>query len=143
MKIMTKGNQVLGVYPDTASPFPNKEQNEVLLIYGRVLETPELTHMSGPRRGFKDVSEIFTFSEIQEMKINAVKVHYGDLITEKYPVYKQMNIARLAAPYTQDDLDEMNNFIDGLRNKSNNHEAALKAIDVNLLEGLLLYNIYE
>ena len=52
-------------------------------------------------------------------KINKFKSLCEEEILQEYPLYKQININRLADGYSQEDLDAMTVFIDTRREKSN------------------------
>lgn len=43
----------------------------------------------------------------------------NQLIEEKYPIYKQLNITNLLTPYTEIDRDDMKIFIENIREISN------------------------
>lgn len=57
-------------------------------------------------------------NELEHFKsvhIESVKLAAKNKITSVYPIEKQLNILRLGSGFTQQDLDQMNEFIDGIR----------------------------
>lgn len=64
---------------------------------------------------FKDFR---TVKEIEEQRITLIKSKANEIIEEKYPLFKQLNIIRVGG----DELKIMTNFIDGIRKISNDAE---------------------
>jgi len=69
-------------------------------------------------------------SDCIDLTIQVVKSYCGNLILDRYPAYKQSNIAMLLG-YEQSDLDAMREYILGVREASNEIEEILKKIDTN------------
>lgn len=66
----------------------------------------------------------------EEQRIQAIKSKAAELIRNKYPDYKQLNIIRVAGV----ELEEMTAYIDGIRAISNEAEASgIKVEDVQWL----------
>ena len=69
----------------------------------------------------------FTEKEIEAQRIQSIKQKAYELITSKYPDYKQLNIIRVGGI----ELEEMTAYIDGIRAISNEAEkSGTKAEDV-------------
>lgn len=56
-----------------------------------------------------------TLDEIEQERIIAINNKVEEIITKPYPIYKQLNIRGQLSPYTIDDLEIMNMFIDTAR----------------------------
>lgn len=56
-----------------------------------------------------------TLEEIEEARIISINNKVEEIITKPYPFYKQLNIRGQLLPYTIDDLENMNMFIDTTR----------------------------
>lgn len=56
-----------------------------------------------------------TEEEIDDIRIIAINNKVEEIITKPYPIYKQLNIRGQLSPYTIDDLEIMNMFIDTAR----------------------------
>lgn len=73
-----------------------------------------------------------TEEELEAIRIGTINQKAGEIIESKYPIYKQLNITNLLAPYTIEDRDEMKAFIDDIRTLANNaveSKTALEDID--------------
>ena len=69
----------------------------------------------------------FTEKEIEAQRIQAIKSKASELITSKYPDYKQLNIMRTGGA----ELEAMSAYIDSIREKSNKAEQdGIKVEDV-------------
>lgn len=71
---------------------------------------------------FKDFR---TEKEIEEQRIALIKSKANEIIEEKYPLFKQLNIIRVGG----DELEKMTNFIDGIRRISNDAETNKTSIE--------------
>ena len=72
----------------------------------------------------------FTEKEIEAQRIQAIKSKASELITSKYPDYKQLNIMRTGGA----ELEAMSSYIDSIRKISNKAEQdGIKAEDVQWL----------
>lgn len=72
----------------------------------------------------------FTEKEIEAQRIQAIKSKASELITSKYPDYKQLNIIRVQGV----ELETMSAYIDSIREISNKAEQdGIKAKDVQWL----------
>ena len=72
----------------------------------------------------------FTEKEIEAHRIQAIKQKASELITSKYPDYKQLNIIRVAGV----ELEAMTAYIDGIRAISNEAEKSeVKVEDIQWL----------
>ena len=60
----------------------------------------------------------FTEKEIEAQRIQSIKSKASELITSKYPDYKQLNIIRVGGA----ELEEMSAYIDSIREISNKAE---------------------
>ena len=60
----------------------------------------------------------FTEKEIEAQRIQAIKSKASELISSKYPDYKQLNIIRVGGA----ELEAMSAYIDSIREKSNKAE---------------------
>ncbi len=69
-------------------------------------------------------------------KITEVKSAGGRQIEAAYPLYKQMNIDRLAQGYTQADKDAMIDFIDTVRSKCERIEMSINAVSATDIDPL-------
>lgn len=56
-----------------------------------------------------------TPEEIEQCRIIAINGKVEEIIIKSYPIYKQLNIRGQLLPYTMDDLEIMNMFIDTAR----------------------------
>lgn len=56
-----------------------------------------------------------TLEEIEQCRIITINNKVEEIITKPYPIYKQLNIRGQLLPYTMDDLENMNMFIDTAR----------------------------
>lgn len=56
-----------------------------------------------------------TPEEIEAIRIQSINNKAGEIITNKYPLYKQNNITLLLNPCTEIDLEEMKIFIETVR----------------------------
>lgn len=56
-----------------------------------------------------------TAEEIEEDRIISINNKVEEIITRPYPIYKQLNIRGQLNPYTMEDLEMMNMFIDTVR----------------------------
>lgn len=56
-----------------------------------------------------------TSEEAETIRIEQINSKAGEIITAKYPLYKQNNITLLLTPYTEIDKEEMCMFIDTVR----------------------------
>ena len=71
-----------------------------------------------------------TPEEIEAQRVQAIKQKASELITSKYPDYKQLNIIRVAGI----ELEEMTAYIDGIRAISNEAEKSeVKVEDIQWL----------
>lgn len=69
----------------------------------------------------------FTEAEIEAQRIQSIKLKAAELIRNKYPDYKQLNIIRVGGS----ELEEMTAYIDSIREISNKAEQdGTKAEDV-------------
>ena len=69
----------------------------------------------------------FTEKEIEAQRIQAIKSKASELITSKYPDYKQLNIIRIGGA----ELEAMSAYIDSIREISNQAEQdGIKVEDV-------------
>lgn len=72
----------------------------------------------------------FTEKEIEAQRIQAIKSKASELVTSKYPDYKQLNIIRVQGV----ELETMSAYIDSIREISNKAEQdGIKAKDVQWL----------
>lgn len=72
----------------------------------------------------------FTEKEIEAQRIQAIKSKASELITSKYPDYKQLNIIRVGGA----ELEAMTAYIDSIREISNQAEQdGIKVEDVQWL----------
>lgn len=85
---------------------------------------------------FEEVMEItnppLSEKEIEAKRISSINLKAGEIIEAKYPIYKQLNITNLLAPYTDQDKEQMKVFIDGIRkiaNDSIDNKTALEDIN--------------
>ena len=69
--------------------------------------------------------------DIEIERIQAIKQKAGELISSKYPDYKQLNIIRVGGA----ELEAMSAYIDSIREKSNKAEQdGIKVEDVQWLQ---------
>lgn len=66
------------------------------------------------------VKDFRTNEEVEQDRINAINSKVNQIIENKYPLYKQNNIIRIARPYTQQDLTDMSLWIDSKRDICHN-----------------------
>ena len=72
----------------------------------------------------------FTEKELEAQRIQAIKQKASELISSKYPDYKQLNIMRTGGA----ELEAMSSYIDSIRKISNKAEQdGIKAEDVQWL----------
>lgn len=67
----------------------------------------------------------FTEKEIEAQRIQAIKAKAAELITLKYPDYKQLNIIRVGGA----ELETMSAYIDSIREISNQAEQDVIKVD--------------
>ena len=53
--------------------------------------------------------------KIEQERINQIESKCNQAIESVYPIYKQINITNLLTPYTEEDREVMNAFIDSKR----------------------------
>lgn len=61
------------------------------------------------------VKDFRTEEEINKSRIQQIEYECNQAIEAVYPIYKQLNITNLLAPYTEEDRDAMKTFIDNKR----------------------------
>jgi hypothetical protein len=158
VQIIIQGNNIVAVYESNVDIRPNVELKQIVCDSVRTISTFErkgeysesrpLDEYNTPETseitiGLKNVNEAFTFDELRLMFLSGIRKYYGWLITDEYPVYKQLNIMRLATGYTQADLDEMNAFIDDNRNHSNAKETTVQNMPDTNIDDLITFDIYS
>lgn len=70
-----------------------------------------------------------TLKEIEELRIISIDNRVESIITKPYPIYKQLNIRGLLNPYTIQDIEVMDMFIDSVRGIGKEAKSTGKTVD--------------
>lgn len=112
-----KGDTDLNIEVSNAIWFENLGMNKIII--------------NGESIGFDKV-DWKTPEEIEQDRIISINNKVEEIITKPYPIYKQLNIRGQLLPYTTDDLENMNMFIDTARYIGKDAKSnGTKAEDVN------------
>lgn len=121
MKIIIFENKVCGIH-DESQEVSGKYPQEYEIC--RVPDNTEIDMetMDDPRLSM-------AVEDVKKYRIIDMKEKINRDILTQYPIYKQLNIARLGSGYTQNDLDIMTAVIDTFRATSDDIEAEINAAD--------------
>lgn len=128
MKIahINENNQLLGWYDNkihTTIPIPNIEVSDE--VWQNAIDN---NHNKVNNDGTTELFDFRTSEEIEAQRVSSIKSKAGQLIGEKYPTYKQLNIVRVDGV----ELETMSNYIDKIRSISNEAEKnGTKLEDIN------------
>lgn len=118
MKIahINENNKLLGWYDEkihTTIPTPNIKVSDE--VWQNAIDN---NHNKINKNGTSELFDFRTDKEIETQRVFSIKSKSGQLIEEKYPTYKQLNIIRVGGV----DLETMSNYIDKVRSISNEAE---------------------
>lgn len=84
-----------------------------------------------------------TQEEIEDLRIISIDNKVESIITKPYPIYKQLNIRGLLSPYTIQDIEIMDMFIDSVRSIGKEAKSTGKTVDEINWGGLDEYTSHD
>ena len=111
--ILNEKNEITGGYIDTIHKNIPKDAIEVSkTIWEQRLNDSSLNCYENGKLVKKDFT---TDEQKEQQRIQQIESKCNQTIESVYPIYKQINITNLLAPYTEQDREDMKSFIDSKR----------------------------